>query len=32
METPVIIKVISIIIGIAGGYIIGYLHGSDYDR
>jgi len=29
METPAIIKVISIIIGLAGGYVIGYLHGLD---
>lgn len=32
METPVIVKIISIIIGIAGSYILGYMHASDNAR
>lgn len=31
METPLIIKVLSIVLGIAGGYAIGYLHGREYN-
>ena len=32
MEAPIIIKVITLVITIAGSYLIGYLHGEDSAR
>ena len=29
METPIIIKVIAIGLGMAGAYLVGFIHGSD---